>query len=67
MTTGAAMWWKNVCLYLDFLRHGNGKINLKEEQTLVVKEVLFGSSGLPQMFLLFSFPTGHLARVSQAF
>ena len=70
MTTGAAMWWKNVCLYLDsinVLRHGNGKINLKEEQTLVVKEVLFGSSGLPQMFLLFSFPTGHLARVSQAF
>ena len=43
-------------LYLDsinVLRNANGKINLKEEQTLVVKEMLFGSSGLPEMFLLF--------------
>ena len=39
MTAGAAIWWKNVCLYLDsinVLRNANGKINLKEEQTLVV-------------------------------
>ena len=56
MTAGAAMWWKNVCLYLDsinVLQNANGKINLKEEQTLVVKEMLFGSSCLPEMFLLF--------------
>ena len=49
MTAGAAMWWKNVCLYLDsinVLRNANGKINLKEKQTLVVKEMLFGSSCL---------------------
>ena len=52
-TAGAAMWWKNVCLYLIlsmFLRNANGKINLKEEQKPVVKEMLFGSSGLPEMF-----------------
>ena len=55
-TAGVAMWWKNVCLYLDsinVLRNANGKINLKVEQKLVVKEMLFGSSGLPEMFLLF--------------
>ena len=34
-------------------RNANGKINLKEEQTLVGKEMLFGSSDLPDMFLLF--------------
>ena len=54
-TAGAAMWWK-MCLYLDsinVLRNANGKINLKEEQKLVVKEMLFGISGLPEMFLLF--------------
>ena len=49
-TAGAAMWWKNVCLYLDsinILRNANGKINLhvKEELKPVVKEMLFGSSG----------------------
>ena len=45
-----------MCLYLDsinVLRNANVKINLKEEQKLVVKEMLFGSSGLPEMFLLF--------------
>ena len=69
MTAGAAMWWKNVCLYLDsinVLRNANGKINLKEEQKLVVKEMLFGSSSLPEMFLFF-FRLAILARVSQAF
>ena len=56
VTAGAAMWWKNVYFYLDsidVLRIANGKINLKEEQKLVVKEMLFGSSILPEMFLLF--------------
>ena len=56
MTAGVVMWWKNVCLYLDsinVLRNASGKINLKEEQTLVVKEMLFGSSVSPEMFLLF--------------
>ena len=45
-----------MCLYLDsinVLRNVNVKINLKEEQKLVVIEMLFGSSGLPEMFLLF--------------
>ena len=45
-----------MCLYLDsinVLRNANGKINLKEEQKLVFKEMLFGSSSLPEMFLLF--------------
>ena len=45
-----------MCLYLDsinVLRNVMGKINLKEEQKLVVKEMLFGMSGLPEMFLLF--------------
>ena len=44
-----------MCLYLDsinVLRNANVKINLKEEQKLVVKEMLFGSSGLPEMFLV---------------
>ena len=53
-----------MCLYLDsinVLRNGNGKINLKEEQTLVVKEMLFARD------VLALFPTGYLARVSQAF
>ena len=36
-----------------FLRNANDKINLKEKQKPVVKEMLFGSSGLPEMFLLF--------------
>ena len=43
-------------LYLDsinVLQNANVKINLKEEQKHVVKELLFGSSGLPEMFLLF--------------
>ena len=69
MTAGAAMWWKNVCLYLDsinVLRNANGKINLKKEQKLVVKEMLFGSLSLPEMFLFF-FRLAILARVSQAF
>ena len=69
MTAGAAMWWKNVCLYLDsinVLRNANGKINLKKEQKLVVKEMLFDSSSLPEMFLFF-FRLAILARVSQAF
>ena len=55
-TAGAAMWLKNVCLYLDsinVLRNANKMINLKEEQKPVVKEMLFGSSDLPEMFLLF--------------
>ena len=58
-----------MCLYLDsinVLGNANGKINLKEEQKLVVKEILFGSSGLPEMFLLF-FRLAILARVSQTF
>ena len=45
-----------MCLYFDsinVLRNANVKINLKEEQILVVKEMLFGCSGLPEMFLLF--------------
>ena len=45
-----------MCLYLDsiiVLRNANGKINPKEEQKLVVKEMLFGISGLPEMFLHF--------------
>ena len=45
-----------VFVYLDsinVLRNANGKISLKEEQTLVVQEMLFGSSCLPEMFLLF--------------
>ena len=45
-----------MCLYLDsvnVLRNVNGKINLMEEQKLVVKEMRFGSSGLPEIFLLF--------------
>ena len=45
-----------MCLYLDainVLRSANEKINLKEEQKPVVKEMLFGSSGLQEMFLLF--------------
>ena len=44
-----------MCLYLysiNVLRNANGKIKLKEEQKLV-KEMLFGILGLPEMFLLF--------------
>ena len=54
-TAGAAMWWKNVFVFnsINVLRNANGKINLKEEQKLMVKEMLFGISGLPEMFLLF--------------
>ena len=57
-TTVAAMWWKNVFVFtnldsINVLLNANVKINLKEEQKLVVKEMLFGSSGLPEMFLLF--------------
>ena len=55
-TAGAAMCGGRMCLYLDsinVLRNANGKINPKEEQKLVVKEMLFCISGLPEMFLLF--------------
>ena len=47
-----------MCLYLDsnfyqcFVKC-KWKVKLKEEQKLVVKEMLFGSSGLPEIFLLF--------------
>ena len=71
-TTAGAGCGGRMCLYLDsinVLRNANVKINLKEEQKLMVKEMLFGSSGLPEMFLLFfrlQFSKG-FASVSQAF